>query len=93
MCVKIKFLLKIDQKGILFVLRVKGGLIMHNTEKPLYSVERVMHSYGDMLFRLCIATLANRQDAEDVLQDVMIKYMEKIRPSEMPNTKKHGLSL
>ena len=42
-------------------------------------VERVVHTYGNMLFRLCLITLGNASDAEDVIQETMITYMKKKR--------------
>lgn len=40
-------------------------------------VERVVHTYGNMLFRLCLITLGNASDAEDVIQETMITYLLK----------------
>lgn len=33
--------------------------------------------YGNMLFKLCMVILCNREDAEDVVQDTFAKYMGK----------------
>jgi len=33
--------------------------------------------YGVMLYRLCVIILANKEDAEDAVQDTFIKYMVK----------------
>jgi RNA polymerase sigma-70 factor (ECF subfamily) len=33
--------------------------------------------YGNMLFRLCIIILGNSNDAEDVIQETLIKYIQK----------------
>ena len=51
---------------------------MKNT--PLRSaddVEAVIHSYGDMLYRLCILMLKNESDAEDAVQETLIQYFRK----------------
>lgn len=40
-------------------------------------IERIMHTYGNMLFRLCLITLGNVSDAEDVVQETMVKYLQK----------------
>ena len=41
---------------------------MKNTSvRPTDSIEAVMHTYGNMLFRLCLITLGNVSDAEDGL--------------------------
>ena len=51
---------------------------MKNTSvRPTDSIEAVMHTYGNMLFRLCLITLGNVSDAEDVVQETIIKYMQK----------------
>ena len=51
---------------------------MKNTSsRPAGSIEEVMHTYGNMLFRLCLITLGNASDAEDVLQEILIKYLQK----------------
>ncbi len=47
-----------------------------NTE----SVEFIVHTYGDMLYRLCYVILKNQSDAEDAVQDTVIKYFQK-KPS------------
>ncbi len=33
--------------------------------------------YGNMLFKLCMVILCNREDAEDVVQDTFAKYLQK----------------
>ena len=45
--------------------------------RPASDVERVVHTYGNMLFRLCLITLGNASDAEDVIQETMITYLQK----------------
>ena len=37
-------------------------------------VNRAVEQYSDMILRLCTVSLKNLQDAEDVLQEVFIKY-------------------
>lgn len=44
---------------------------------PERNIERVVDTYGNMLFRLCLVILCNEQDAEDVVQDTFIKYLTK----------------
>lgn len=39
--------------------------------------EYVVHTYGTMLFRLCLVILKNEYDAEDVIQDTAVRYIEK----------------
>jgi len=44
---------------------------------PANSIESIIQKYGNMLFRLCLITLGNPSDAEDVVQETMIKYLQK----------------
>ena len=46
------------------------------------NVEAVFESYGNMLYRTSFILLRNRQDAEDVLQETLIKYMEQAHKNE-----------
>lgn len=41
------------------------------------AVTRVIDRYGNSLFRMCFVVLKHEQDAQDVLQETFIKYMEK----------------
>lgn len=41
------------------------------------SVENVFRKYGEMLYKICIVMLKKPYDAEDTVQDVLIKYMTK----------------
>lgn len=45
--------------------------------RPAGDVESVVRTYGNMLFRLCLITLGNVSDAEDVIQETMVTYMQK----------------
>ena len=40
-------------------------------------IERIIDTYGNMLFRICLVILCNENDAEDVVQDVFITYLTK----------------
>ena len=40
-------------------------------------VERIVDTYGNMLFRICLVLLSNERDAEDVVQDSFITYLTK----------------
>ena len=40
-------------------------------------IEYVISAYSDLLYRTGIMLLKNRQDAEDAVQEVLIKYMKK----------------
>lgn len=41
------------------------------------AVARVIEEYANPLFRMCFIVLKHEQDAQDVLQETFIKYMEK----------------
>jgi len=45
--------------------------------RPADSIEEIMDTYGNMLFRLCLITLGNASDAEDAVQETFIKYLHK----------------
>ena len=40
-------------------------------------LEKTVCLYGDMLFRICLVILANKQDAEDAVQETLIKRFRK----------------
>lgn len=46
---------------------------LFNPKKP--NIDAVFKKYGDMLYRLVLARLGNDADAQDVVQDVFIKYI------------------
>lgn len=51
---------------------------MENTlARPVDDIEKLIQTYGNMLFRLCLMLLGNASDAEDVIQETMIKYLQK----------------
>jgi len=43
-------------------------------------IETIVNRYGDMLYRVCILMLKNEKDAEDVVQETIIKYYQKAPP-------------
>ena len=40
-------------------------------------IERIVDTYSNMLFRICLVILCNENDAEDVVQDTLITYLTK----------------
>jgi len=49
----------------------------HKSARPADNLEKVMNTYGNKLFRLCLITLGNASDAEDAVSETLIKYLEK----------------
>lgn len=49
----------------------------NRSAQPAGNIERVVRTYGNMLFRLCLITLGNASDAEDAVQETMMKYLQK----------------
>ena len=40
-------------------------------------IESVLQEHGSRLYRLCLVMLGNESDAEDALQETMIRYLQK----------------
>ena len=50
---------------------------MKNTSmQPADDIETVINRYGDILYRLCLLMLKNESDAEDAIQETMIRYFQ-----------------
>ena len=49
----------------------------HTLARPADDLEQVMESYGNMLYRLCLVMLGSHADAEDALQETMLRYYRK----------------
>lgn len=50
---------------------------MKNTSmQPADDIETIINRYGDMLYRLCLLMLKNESDAEDAIQETMIRYFQ-----------------
>ena len=54
-------------------------------------IEQIMYTHGNMLFRLSLAMLGNIGDAEDVVQETLIKYIEKAPEFENEEHRKSWL--
>jgi RNA polymerase sigma factor (sigma-70 family) len=48
-----------------------------NSVRPADEVTRIMNTYGNMIFRICLVILGNEHDAEDAVQDTVIRFMTK----------------
>lgn len=53
--------------------------------------EAAMERYADMVFRLAYSYLKNRADAEDVMQETLLKFYVEPRGFESPDHEKHWL--
>ena len=49
----------------------------HHSARSAEEVETMVHTYCDMLFRVAIVMLGNRDDAEDAIQETVLKYIQK----------------
>ena len=65
---------------------------MGNTSvRPADDIERIIDSYGNMLFRIALTTIGNASDAEDAVQETFIKYIDKNMSFESPEHEKAWL--
>lgn len=65
---------------------------MHDPSVPRTdAVEHVLETYGDLLFRICLAMLRNPSEAEDVVQDTLLKLLQKAPVFENPEHEKAWL--
>ena len=46
-------------------------------ENKNIQAEEIVNEYGDLIFRTCLILLSNREDAQDAVQDTIIKYIKK----------------
>lgn len=49
---------------------------MSQDDKTHKCVEEIFEEYGNMLYRIAFVMMKNQYDAEDAVQDTLIKYME-----------------
>lgn len=59
------------------------------TDSPDQSVEAVFQEFGNMLYRVAFVMMKNAFDAEDVVQDTLIKYMEHRERGSVFETEEH----
>lgn len=48
-----------------------------NCIPPSQDAQEALARYGDMLFRICFVLLRQRQDAEDAVQETLLRYLRK----------------
>ena len=44
--------------------------------RPADDVEKALNQYGDQLYRICLITLKNEADAEDAVQETLIRFLQ-----------------
>lgn len=54
-------------------------IIQRCKDGDLHAFEEVFHRYGGKLFGLCLRMCGNRSDAEDLLQEIFVLLLNKIR--------------
>lgn len=52
----------------------------HSSVRPADGIENVLQTYGNALYRLCLVMLGNEADAEDAVQETIIKCLQKAPP-------------
>lgn len=51
--------------------------MQHSSARPADRMETVLQTYGNMLFRLSLVMLGSEKDAEDAVQETIMKYLQK----------------
>lgn len=64
-------------------------MLEKRTDSPDQSVEAVFQEFGNMLYRIAFVMMKNAFDAEDVVQDTLIKYMEHRERGKTFETEEH----
>lgn len=59
-------------------------------ENKNIQAEEIVNEYGDLIFRTCLILLSNREDAQDAVQDTIIKYIKKSPDFKDKIMRKHG---
>lgn len=57
----------------------------------LANIERVIEQYSDMVYRIAFARTGTKENAEDIYQDVFLKYNQKSPEFESPSHEKAWL--
>ncbi len=64
-------------------------MLEKRTDSPDQGVEEIFGVYGNMLYRIAFVMMKNAFDAEDVVQDTLIKYMEHLESGKLFETEEH----
>ena len=51
--------------------------MQHSSARPADAIERILDTHGNALYRLCLVMLRNPSDAEDAVQETILKYLQK----------------
>ena len=51
--------------------------MLSSSARPAGDIETVVYTYGNILYRLCLVMLGDESDAEDAVQETLIKYLQK----------------
>lgn len=54
------------------------------------SAEQVIGYYANMVYRLAFARTGSKYDADDIFQEVFLRYVKNIRHLQVKSTAKHG---
>lgn len=49
----------------------------HSSAQLADEIQNIMQQYGDMLFRISLVMLSNEADAEDAVQETILRYIQK----------------
>lgn len=60
-------------------------------DDKMLKAEEVLNKYGDIIFRTCLILLGSTEDAQDAVQDTVIKYIRKAPYFEDKNHEKAWL--
>lgn len=63
----------------------------HPSVRPADEIETVVRTHGDMLFRICLVMLGSESDAEDAVQDTLLRFMQKAPVFDSPEHEKAWL--
>lgn len=75
----------------------KGGFAQveqgYSQEKENDCLEKDIRVYSNMVYRLAFSQMRNRSDADDVFQEVFLRYIREKPQFRTRNTKRPGLSV
>lgn len=57
--------------------------------KIIFDSKNLINKYGDMIYRVALGYVKNKEDAEDIVQEVFIKYIEQLKAGKYFNDDSH----